>query len=245
MRFLLIILLLLTQLLAKENFYLGVGPYIQTQPYKGLSSRLYTSPVIFFDNKIFYIRWSELGVYIAGESKDNYSWGLSIAAQPLTLGYRANRSTELNGMSNKNNTVEGGLELDVKYKNLLFSLTTFHDLLGNNNSYDGHFQIGTTLHVKKITFYPSILITYYTKHFNNYYYGVTKNETRSWRPFYQASGGFNYACETYIKYPLTKKLQILSNFEIQYLNKSIQNSPIVNSAYIYSALVSVIYKISL
>lgn len=244
MRLLFIILLCLTELLAKGNIYLGAGPYIQTQPYKGLSSKLYASPVIFFDNKTFYIRWSEVGVYIAGAVKDNYSWGLSIAAQPLAYGYKANNSSELKGMSNKNSSIEGGLELDIKYNKLLFSITAFHDLLNNNNSYDGHFQIGTSLHVKKITFYPSVLLIYNANKFNNYYYGVTKREATSWRPYYNAHGGFNYACETYINYPITKKLQILSNLEIQYLNTNITNSPIVNNKYIYSALLSLIYKVS-
>jgi outer membrane protein len=54
---------------SKQKVTIGAGPYIQTQPYKGVDDILLPSPVIFFDNGLFYVRWSRAGVYFLGEKK--------------------------------------------------------------------------------------------------------------------------------------------------------------------------------
>lgn len=232
-------------LLAKTNTaFIGAGAYMQTQPYKGVSALILPSPVIFFDNSIFYIRWSKVGVYIAGEKKQNYSWALSLAAQPCTFGYKESDSDYLKGMSNKNNSIEAGLELDMTYKTLFFNILSFHDILDNSNSYMAHIELGDTIKYKKLTFYPSILAIYYADKFNNYYYGVNRQEATPTRQYYHCNGGFNYAVEAYIRYKITNKWYVLSNIKAEYLNKTIQNSPIVNSHYIYSGLLSIMYKYS-
>ncbi len=245
MKIILVIILSVGIALAKTNTaFIGAGAYIQTQPYKGVSARIVPSPVIFFDNKIFYIRWSKIGIYLAGEKKQNYSWALSLAAQPCTFGYQASNSDSLKGMSNKNNSVEAGLELDATYKTLFLNILSFHDILNASNSYMAHIELGDTLKYKNLTFYPSILAIYYTDKFNNYYYGINRHEATPTRPYYHAGGGFNYAAQTYIRYKITKKWYILSYIRAEYLNKTLQKSPIVNSRYIYSGLLSVIYKLS-
>lgn len=245
MKIILIILLSVGVAFAKrDTIFIGAGPYMQTQPYKGVSARLVPSPVIFFDNNIFYIRWSKIGVYLAGKKKQNYSWALSLAAQPCTFGYSASNSSYLKGMSNKNNSIEAGLELDGTYKTLFFNILSFHDVLNNNNSYMAHIQFGDSIKYKSLSLYPSILAIYYADKFNNYYYGVTHNEATPIRPYYHSNGGFNYAIETYLRYKITKKWYFLSYIRAEYLNKTIQNSPIVNSHYIYSGLLSVMYKLS-
>jgi MipA family protein len=225
-----------------DTLYIGAGPYIQTQPYKGASSKITPSPVIFFDNHIFYIRWSRVGVYVAGAAHDNYSWGLSIAAQPRPYGYNSGDSDALKGMSNKSNSIEAGPSLDVKYKSYFFNIAVFHDILDKSNSYMSQLEVGKKISYRALTLYPSFFIIYYADRFNNYYYGVNHNEATLTRPYYKADGGVNYAFETYIKYTLTPKYSLLANLRAEYLNQNIRHSPIVHSHYIYSSLLSVMYK---
>lgn len=71
---------------AKQKVTIGACPYIQSQPYKGASELILPSPIVFYDNGLFYIRWSRLGIYFLGDKQDDYAWGFSLTAQPRTLG---------------------------------------------------------------------------------------------------------------------------------------------------------------
>jgi len=113
MRYILIFILLVSTLFAetkKENLTIGLGLYMQSQPYKNVDAIILPSPVVFYDNDIFYIRWSRLGLYFLGDKKENYAWGFSLTAQPRTYGY-----DDIYGMENKKNTWEGGLAFSFKY----------------------------------------------------------------------------------------------------------------------------------
>ena len=71
MRYILILLLsflLLNSDDSKQKITVGLGAYMQTQPYKDVDTIILPSPVIFFDNDLFYIRWSRAGVYFYGDN---------------------------------------------------------------------------------------------------------------------------------------------------------------------------------
>jgi outer membrane protein len=63
---------------AKQNVTVGFGPYLQSEPYKDTKNLLLPSPVIFFDNALFYVRWSRFGMYFLGEKKKRLCLGFFI-----------------------------------------------------------------------------------------------------------------------------------------------------------------------
>ena len=90
MKYILILLLFLNLNAAeeeKQKLTIGFGPYIQTQPYENVDDILLPSPVFFYDDGLFYIRWSRAGIYFLGDKQDDYAWGFSITTQPRTYGY--------------------------------------------------------------------------------------------------------------------------------------------------------------
>ena len=95
----------------KQKITIGAGPYFQTQPYAGVDTIVLPSPVIFFDNEVFYIRWSRAGLYFLGERNEDFSWGLSLTVQPRVYGYDSN---DIQGMQKRENTWEGGLAFSAK-----------------------------------------------------------------------------------------------------------------------------------
>jgi outer membrane protein len=98
----------------KQDVTLGLGAYVQTQPYKGADTLLLPSPVVFFDNGLFYMRWSRGGVYFYGDRGDDYAWGFSLTAQPRVYGYKPSDSPFLATLKEKKNTLEGGLAFSAK-----------------------------------------------------------------------------------------------------------------------------------
>ncbi|WP_457746990.1 MipA/OmpV family protein [Sulfurimonas sp.] len=245
MRYIVLLLLLLVSLNAqdkKQKITLGFGPYIQSQPYKDVNDLLLPSPVIFYDNGIFYVRWSRFGLYFLGEKTSEYAWGFSLTAQPRTLGYEPSDSSTLTGMQTRESSFEGGLAFSASYHDKEYIEVMFlNDLLNRYNSWILRCEIGDEFQLGVFKFYPSIVGIYQTDKFLNYYYGVKDSEATISRPAYTPSDGLEFGVQTYISYPFTQDLSALINLRYDILAQSAQDSPIVKDNYIYSGLVSLIY----
>ena len=238
--FLLLTLSLIAQ--EKQKFTIGAGPYIQSQPYKGASDLILPSPVIFYDNGIVYARWSRFGIYFLGDKKEDYSWGFSLAVQPRTMGYKPSESSYLLGMQERKSTLEGGLAFSATYqKSKYIEIMLLADMLNNYNSWIARAEIGDKYEFGKFTFYPSLILLYEPSKFIDYYYGVKITEATAFRPQYSGSSGLQYGAQTYIKYPFTKELSALINLRYDRIPSSAKSSPLVDKAYIYSGLFSLIY----
>ncbi len=112
----------------EKQAYLGAGPYMQSQPYEGADAFTVATPVVFFDNRRFYMRWMRLGMYLYGEQ----NWGISITAQPVPLQYEASDSRALAGMEDRDNSWEAGFAISGENDLGFAELSLFHDLLGNS-----------------------------------------------------------------------------------------------------------------
>ncbi|WP_457748258.1 MipA/OmpV family protein [Sulfurimonas sp.] len=245
MKYFVIILLLFFNLAAeqtKQDLTIGAGPYFQSEPYKGASTLVLPSPVIFFDNSVVYARWSRFGVYFLGDKKENFSWGLSLTVQPRTLGYKASDSDYLKGMHNRDSTLEGGIAFSAGYKNSTYiEIMLLADVLSKYNSWISQIEVGDTYKVGNFTLYPSAVVLYQPRKFVDYYYGVKNSEATLNRPAYTPNGGFSFAVQTYVKYPLTQKLSAFLNLRADRIPNSAYNSPLVNNKFIYSGLASLMY----
>ncbi|MFT7859429.1 MAG: MipA/OmpV family protein [Sulfurimonas sp.] len=229
---------------SKQEVSIGFGPYIQSQPYTGASDFILPSPVAFFDNSLFYVRWSRLGVYFLGDKQEDFSWGLSFTAQPRTLGYKASDADILSGMDERKSSIEGGIAFSAKYKDTYIENMLLHDLLDYHNSWLNRTELGTKYSIGKVNFYPSIVMLYCSDKFMNYYYGVKDNEVSLSlnRPAYKANSGFEFGVQTYIGFPITKNFSALFNLRYDLLPNSAKNSPLVEDNYIYSGLASILYN---
>jgi len=246
MKYILVLLLVLSTLNAaesKQKVTIGAGPYFQTQPYKDAQTIFIPSPVIFFDNSLFYVRWSRAGVYFLGDKKDNYMWGFSVTAQPRPNGYKASDSPYLTGMDTRENTLEGGLAFSAQYDDIYIEVMALTDLLDRYDSWILKTEIGNKYSLGDFSFYPSLIIVYQSDKFVDYYYGIKESEvaTSRYTSAYNPKGGFQLGAQTYINYPITDNWAALVNIRADKISQDSANSPLVDKEYIYSGLVSLIY----
>lgn len=241
MKYILSLVLLFTTLLSqdKQEVTLGLGSYLQTQAYANVDSIVIPSPVIFFDNGLFYVRWTRVGVYFLGERNDEFSWGFSLTAQPRSFGYE---SSDIAGMNERKDTWEGGLAFSAKTGDTYIEVLALNDLFGRYDSWIVKTELGHNFTLGNFSFYPSVIAMYQSRDFLDYYYGITQVEaTRRSESSYKPSSGVQYGMQTYIKYPFTKELSGLINLRADKLPNQATSSPIVNDNYIYSGLASLIY----
>jgi MipA family protein len=235
------ILLATSLLLLAEKLTLGIGPYIQTQPYKGVDPILVPSPVIFYDNALVYARWTRFGIYFMGEKKEEYSWGLSLTVQPRPYGYTASDSDFLKGMDERKNSFEGGIALSVKKEKLFFEFMLLSDMLYKHKAYIFKGELGYEYSFGDLTLYPGLSLYYQSSDFNNYYYGVKQNEVNAQRAFYTPKDGYGFALHSYIQYPLTKQFSLFGHMKMEQLSSQAKASPLTDDTTITSGLLSLIY----
>ena len=244
MKQILTFLLLIATLYAQDSskkLTLGGGAYLQTQPYKGVENILLPSPFIYYSGDLFYAKWTRFGMYFYGSKSDDLSWGFSLTAQPRVYGYKASDSTYLTGMSERKNSIEAGLALSLQKEKAFLDMMLLTDILHKSDAWIAQTELGYEFTLGKLQLYPSFLLTYQSSAFSNYYYGVKATEVSSSRPQYSAQSGIQLGVQTYIEYPLTKKLSTLINLHAEKLSSEATASPLVNDDYIYSGLVSLIY----
>lgn len=245
MKYLIILLLFSTLVFSeeeKQKVTIGLGPYIQTQPYKDTNTIVLPSPVIFFDNGLVYIRWSRAGIYFLGNRGDEFSWGVSLTMQPRVQSFDPSTSDELSQINEKSSTFEGGLAFSATYKDAYIESMLLTDILDNHEAWIFKTEAGYDLHLGKFDLYPSLILVYNSKDFTNYYYGVSQEEAQgSSFSEYHPSAGFQIGVQTYIKYPITDNLSTLINLRVDKLPKAVKDSPIIETDMIYSGLLSLIY----
>ncbi|MEA1893547.1 MAG: MipA/OmpV family protein [Campylobacterota bacterium] len=242
MRYILILLFVFSIANAKDEkqkLTIGLGPFMQSQPYKGVKDKIIASPVIFFDNSYIYIRWSRAGIYFLGDKQDDYAWGFSFTAQPRIYGYE---SDDIIGMQERETTFEGGLAFSAKTDKAYIEIMALTDVLDRYNSWLLKTEIGYDIKLGDFSLYPSLIFVYQSDDFMDYYYGVKKEEELGARQEYIADAGLQLGVQTYIKYPFTSNLSALINLRVDRLPNEATNSPIVNENFIYSGLASLIYS---
>lgn len=237
MRYLL--LLLTTFLYAQQTITAGLGSYIQTQPYKNVDTKILPSPVVFYSYKNLYVRWTRVGAYIAGNKTDTTSWGISITAQPRTYGYS---SSDIKGMQNRKNSIESGLAFSYLQNKTSFEILLLTDSFDTQKRWVLNSNLNYEFKIKNFTLYPALLLSYQSPSFTNYYYGVKQDEATPTREYYNPDGGLQIGVQTYITYPISNKLSVFLNIKADMLSYQAKNSPLVDDDYIYSGLVSLIYK---
>jgi outer membrane protein len=240
MRYFFVIAFVCASLFA-QKISVGAGPYVQTQPYEGVQNITVPSPVVFFDNSLFYIRWSRAGVYFLGEKNDDYAWGFSLSAQPRPYGYKPSDSKKLEGMQEREQTLEAGLAMSIQIQKHYLEVMALTDVLNRTDAYIVKSELGTEFSLGDFTFYPSFLVIYQSQKFIDYYYGVKPSEATSSRASYMPSAGVDFALQTYVQYPLYDAFSLFLNLRADKLSKQVTRSPIVSDSYIYSGLASILY----
>jgi outer membrane protein len=256
-RLIFLLLLLNTLIRAQDDIYIGLGPYFQTQPYKDADPVVLASPVIFFDNSLFYIRWTRVGMYFYGHKGDSFSWGASLTAQPQIIGYyetdafnaigSRDKTPILEGMEDHESSWEAGLALSASYENYFGEFLLLHDIFNESNALKARIEVGAEYAVGDFLFVPSVLAVYLSQKFTDYYFGIPQEETLpGLRPnAYTADAALNLAAQSYIKYSVSEHWHLLANIRADYLGKSIRNSPLVDDKMMYSGMLSVMYSFNL
>ena len=215
---------------------IGLGALYATEPYTDVDEDVWAVPLIKGKYKKFYIDGKSAGYIL----NDNEELELSLVIKPRLMGYEDDDSPILNGMDDREWSIDGGLRL--KWNNEFFTLSTtlLNDLLNEHQGQEVSCVISREF--KDGVFTPRAGVRWLSDDIIDYYYGVLGNEATPIRAVYTADDTLTYFSGFTVAVPLGEKWALIGDFEYEGLGSEIKDSPIVDADEILTFIAGIVYR---
>lgn len=225
----------------KPSIHIGGGVMVRSQPYVGSDSRVYPVPLFTYEGKRLYCRGIAAGYWLF--QIDGLSIGPTI--QPRLGGYDEDDSSLLEGMHDRDWSVDGGISINWLTGFGLFAITGVADLFGKHDGQELDFSYTVLFDKAGFTFMPSAGVRYKSDNLVDYYYGVDDDEIRFdavvSRPAYEGNDAVDPYLRMVVRRKISERWSLLGAVQYEWLDNEIANSPIVDDNYEASVLLGALY----
>lgn len=219
------------------KFGLGIGLITRTSPYRDTKT-LTAQPL----PAISYIgdRLQIIGLSAKYGITDWGDVALAATARYRFGAYDEDDSAYLEGMGDRDDTVLGGLALQVKLPEG-FKLSTGyeHDLFDRSGGGIGRLGIEKSWQMGAMTTSPHLALNWLTGKLADYEYGVPADRTRADRPAYHPGDAVNWEAGVTIFRELYTDWQVILSGTVTFLSEDIKESPLVDRSQVLSSFLSV------
>lgn len=211
---------------ARPPVSLGVGVVASPAPYAGVDEQPVTTvPFVNMEGERFYLRGVEAGYQLWAPD----SITLSAIVQPRFQSFSAEDSNALAGMADRRRTLEGGLRINWRRGPFQAELRTLTDLLDRHQGHSVTTDAGMRLGGRRLSVTPSAGVTWRSRDFVRYYYGVRPGEARPTRPSYAGATALNPFIGANARIQLTGRWGLFTFLRHTWLDSAITDSPIVDT----------------
>ncbi|MGB5491604.1 MAG: MipA/OmpV family protein [Woeseiaceae bacterium] len=227
-----------------NDYALGVAISTSETPYAGAEQSTIAYPYLtsFSDSSLndewLFIRDGDLGIRRVIEN----GWEYGLSGTVRTLGLGNSDSPRRPGLESRKWTAEAGPILAYRGWPVHIDLKAHFDLLGRHNGLVGEVGLSMPFAWDRSYIVPGIGVIYYDRDFVDYYYGVSQNEELVSRPAYVGDTALNTSATVRFGYALSKKWLLSGSVDIEYLDASISDSPIVDKSRLWSARLGLAYN---
>ena len=221
-----------------STFVLGPGVVISDKPYKGIDSSIYPIPLVKYVSGRFYISGAAAGYRLLADE----SWTFDVIGKWRSDGYDADDSSRLEGMHNRNMTIDAGGEFTLTgdWGRAWISIVT--DTLSQHDGQEIKLGYAKPFIFDKLTISPSGGLIWQSNNLADYYYGVRADEAAAGRPAYQVGDSTNWFIGLSARYQPDERWTLMAGATYQFLDRKIRRSPIVDDSFIVSFLAGAMYK---
>lgn len=186
-------------------------------------------PLLLYDNNRFYLEGTDAGFY---PYKDNKHWvraGISYDRQHYNS--KDAKTAALQSLNKRQSSVNA--QVSYMYISAIGGIETklATDILGRSNGQTVSLAHRSKFELldNKLTVYPKAGITWHSKKYNDYYYGISDKESlQSGIHSYDAKAGFSPFVAVSGKYMFTDKIGSFANVRHDWLSSSQKNSPMTD-----------------
>lgn len=204
------------------------------------SYELRVLPGVFYDNNRVYARGAQAGAYLINDGANQLSVYAQLAgnsfdpddANGALKGLDKRKASAAAGLTYMRITPVGGFRAQIA--------TDVLDRSGGNTARLSYLAKVTK---NKLTVYPSFGFEYYDADYNNYYYGVSDEEsTRTGVDGYESNNSLNPYINISANYDFNDKWAGFANQSLSYLPNEQYDSPMVNSRTESTTTLGLLYK---
>ncbi len=206
----------------------GVGVISQTSPYRG-SKEVTVQPI----PAISYIgdRVQILGLTAQCGIMNWGDMGLAATASYHFGAYDEDDSTYLQGLGNRDDTMMGGLAMEVDLSGgLALSVGYEHDLLNRHGGGLGRIGLGRAFQRGILTATPKVGLNWLTAELAQYEYGVLEDQAVEGRPTYQPGDVVDFDVGISLFVELRGAWRVIANGSVTFLPSALTQSPIVDQS---------------
>ncbi len=226
----------------QTGLFVGAGLMIQDKPLKGVDAKVYPLPFYTYRGKAFSMRGLSASYEVFGDE----NWAIRGLARFRTDGYDADDSSDLDGMSDRRNSLDLGAELWLENPWGNVGLDCVIDALGNHEGHEARLSYVIPFRgafgIKKLGLRPMLGLNWRSENLNNYYYGVRAKEATASRTAYKSGSSVNPYAGVTLDYQLAERWSIFSMFRNEWLGNEITDSPIVDQDSKISVILGLLYR---
>jgi outer membrane protein len=224
----------------QAQWSLGLGVISSPRPYVGADNSVMAIPIIGLNYKKLYIQGIQAGYHFV----DTKNFTFDARAGIVFAGLDPDDSPYLEGMEERESTIEGGFVFDWKPGKFKLSASAYTDLLGRSDGQQAALDFSRTWRFSRsrwgIT--PSIGFVWQSSNYVDYYFGVTPEEARPDRPPFDGHSVINFRSSLLVYYFLTMRVQLVGLLRVQRLDNEIYESPIVDERRGYFGLIGATWR---
>ena len=196
----------------KDSLLIGIGIMSESGVYQDISGEADPVPIIIGEYGGFWFEQTTVGYTFFESEVLSLSPIINFA---LDGGYDpkdADANSQLyTGLESLNSTIEAGLSLEIEAGPLEAEFRYLTDVGSEHKGDIFSVSLGNDIELmdNRLVLEPTIGFSWVSKEYNQYYYGVTAQQSNAFRSAYTADSGLNYEFSLSSRYKVGKRLYLL------------------------------------
>lgn len=221
------------------DFALGLGATTSQEPQRGIDPEQFIIPLVSYSGERFSFQFTTINYQLTQIADVE----ISLVASGRLQGYEAKDSPYLLGMKDRDNTLDGGINLAWNGINL--SMTS--DLLNKHDGQEAALSYEKGFDFGRLMIMTSVGLAWQSQKLTQYYYGVEPHEVRSFRVddtlvqrnAYETKAAVIPTVGLLMRYALDQRWFIMGGTEVRFLPNTITDSPIIDRDEAWGAFIGV------
>ena len=215
---------------ADKTWSLGASAAFELFPYKGVDNEVLPFPMIGYEGDTFFIRGPGAGAYLWNDKENQLA--LNLFYSPLHFRPSKSDDHQMKELDKRRSTMMGGLS----YKHIAdwgTIRTSFSaDMLNTSNGLYADAAYLYPIQLNNLRLTPGVGASWYSSNFNDYYYGISSNESRrSGLDQYSASSSWAPYVELTANYKIDDSWSAFASGRYVRLDSEVKDSPMVDQSY--------------
>ncbi len=226
----------------EDPLVLGAGVVYRDKVYRGYDDdeKWQPLPLIIWENERFFFRAASAGWKLVDDGR----WEIAAVAEFRGDGYDNDDADILEGMSDRDPTVDAGVHAGYRWENGFGVRGVWvADITDEHEGYEMRGEVSYVTRRGNWTLQPSASVVYQSEDLVDYYYGVRLSEATSFRPAYDADDEVNYRLQGVAMWnPGGSNWQIIVGGRFDFFGDEIDDSPIVSDSTMFMGFLAAGYR---